>query len=121
MMLKRRDFLGGAAAAGAAGIAPRVLRAQEESGGAKTEVPTYKAKVEQLFKSPDRFRNVSISWTGKPGRSWRISSRRRTTPAALQWAAVSCGSAAMVRALRPQSARLIARSTVNMAKWSSAT
>src|SRR6185369_14407894 len=58
MNIKRRDFLGVAAAAGAASIAPRVLRAQEESGGAKAEVPTYKAKVEKLFKSPDRYPNA---------------------------------------------------------------
>jgi len=58
MKLIRRDFLGVAAAAGVASIGPGVLRAQEESGGAKVEAPTYMAKVEKLFKSPDRYPNA---------------------------------------------------------------
>ena len=59
MKLKRRDFLGvAAAAAGAASITPSVLRAQEGSGGPKVEAPTYRAKVEKLFKSPDRYPNA---------------------------------------------------------------
>jgi streptogramin lyase len=58
MEFKRRDFLAVAAAAGSAAIAPRVLRAQEASGGAKVEIPTYKAKVEKLFKTPDRYPNA---------------------------------------------------------------
>src|ERR1700730_15272597 len=58
MPIKRRDFLGVAAAAGAASITSTVLRAQEESGGGKIEAPTYKAKVEKLFKSPDRYPNA---------------------------------------------------------------
>src|SRR5579864_8771689 len=53
MDLKRRDFLGIAAA-----IAPRALRAQEAAGDAKVEAPTYKAKVEKLFKTPDRYPNA---------------------------------------------------------------
>lgn len=57
MELKRRDFLRVAAAAGSAAIAPRALRAQEDSGKAKRDIPTYKAKVEKLFKSPDRYPN----------------------------------------------------------------
>src|SRR3954447_15389069 len=55
---KRRDFLALTAAAGAASITSRVLLAQDESGGGKVEVPTYKAKVEKLFKSPDRYPNA---------------------------------------------------------------
>jgi streptogramin lyase len=58
MDLKRRDFLGiAAAAAGPAALMPRVLRAQEGSA-AKVEIPTYKAKVEKLFKTPDRYPNA---------------------------------------------------------------
>jgi len=58
MELKRRDFLGVAAAAGSAAFASRTLRAQEASGEAKIEAPTYKAKVEKLFKTPDRYPNA---------------------------------------------------------------
>jgi hypothetical protein len=54
MDLKRRDFLRTAAAFSAAMIA----RAQEEGGGRPTEAPTYKAKVEKLFKTPDRYPNA---------------------------------------------------------------
>jgi streptogramin lyase len=57
MELKRRDFLRVAAAAGSAAIAPNALRAQEGSSKAKEDIPTYKAKVEKLFKSPDRYPN----------------------------------------------------------------
>lgn len=53
MELKRRDFLGAAAAV----IAARVARAQEGSA-AKAEIPTYAAKVEKLFKTPDRYPNA---------------------------------------------------------------
>lgn len=56
MDLKRRDFLGVAAAAGSAAIVPQALQAQEASD--KVEAPTYKAKVEKLFKSPDRYPNA---------------------------------------------------------------
>jgi streptogramin lyase len=55
MQLRRRDFLGGAAAVA---IAPAVIRAQEDPGAAKVAVPTYKAKVEKLFKTPDRYPNA---------------------------------------------------------------
>jgi streptogramin lyase len=55
MQLRRRDFLGGAAAVV---IAPAVIRAQEDPGAAKVAVPTYKAKVEKLFKTPDRYPNA---------------------------------------------------------------
>src|SRR5882724_5289437 len=98
MDLKRRDFLGIAAAAGSAAITPRALRAQAPSGAANVEAPTYKAKVEKLFKTPDRYPNAleampmpsglairfqsgSTSLTGRPERSWRTSSQRRTTRA----------------------------------------
>src|SRR5579871_6383024 len=56
MEIKRREFLGGAAAMGAV-MMPRLLRAQEGSAK-KMEVPTYKAKVEKLFKTPDRYPNA---------------------------------------------------------------
>jgi streptogramin lyase len=56
MEIKRREFLGGAAAMGAV-VMPRLLRAQEGSTK-KMEVPTYKAKVEKLFKTPDRYPNA---------------------------------------------------------------
>jgi streptogramin lyase len=58
MELERRQFLGVAGAACAAAIATPALRAQEESGAAKVEAPTYKAKVEKLFKTPDRYPNA---------------------------------------------------------------
>jgi streptogramin lyase len=57
MELKRRDFLGVAGAVGTAAIAARVARAQEGSA-AKAEIPTYAAKVEKLFKTPDRYPNA---------------------------------------------------------------
>src|SRR5689334_21489924 len=58
MELKRRHFLGVAATAGSAAITQQMLRAQEGSGAAKPEAPTYKAKVEKLFKTPDRYPNA---------------------------------------------------------------
>jgi len=58
MELKRRDFLAAAAAAGSAAMAPKVVRAQEGSSAGKAEIPTYKAKVEKLFKTPDRYPNA---------------------------------------------------------------
>src|SRR5438874_1506406 len=64
MTLRRRDFLGTALAFGAAAVAiPELLRAQEAApaaGGRGNAVPTptYDAKVEKLFKSPDRYPNA---------------------------------------------------------------
>src|ERR1700704_4510950 len=58
MALKRRDFLGIALAAGSGAITPQALRAQEAAGDAKYEAPTHKAKVEKLFKTPDRYPNA---------------------------------------------------------------
>lgn len=54
MDFKRRDFVKLAPAA----IAAPALRAQEGSGAAKIDAPVYKAKVEKLFKSPDRYPNA---------------------------------------------------------------
>ena len=51
MELKRRDLLGLAAVASSATITRQGLRAQEASGVANVEAPTYKAKVEKLFNS----------------------------------------------------------------------
>jgi streptogramin lyase len=45
-------------AAGSAAIAPQALRSQETSGDTKSDIPTYKAKVEKLFKTPDRYPNA---------------------------------------------------------------
>jgi streptogramin lyase len=56
MEIKRRDFLGGAAAVGAM-MTQRTLWAQEGSAK-KMETPTYKAKIEKLFKTPDRYPNA---------------------------------------------------------------
>src|ERR1043165_8443121 len=64
MRLRRRDFLGTALTAGAAAVAaPAWLRAQDAPApaggrGSAANVPTYDAKVEQLFKSPDRYPNA---------------------------------------------------------------
>src|SRR4051812_40006972 len=58
MKLKRREFFGVATAAGAAAFTPKTLRAQEASGEAKVQAPTYQAKVEKLFKTPDRYPNA---------------------------------------------------------------
>jgi hypothetical protein len=59
MAMKRRDFLGTALAAGI-GAAASPLRAQDEGRGGRgsTPPPAYQAKVEQLFKSPDRYPNA---------------------------------------------------------------
>ncbi len=59
MERKRRDFLKVASVAGAAAFAPSALRAQEGSGAAKAaDIPTYKAQVEKLYKTPDRYPNA---------------------------------------------------------------
>ena len=64
MKLRRRDFLGAALAASAAAVAaPALIRAQDDApagggrGGA-APIPTYVPKVENLFKSPDRYPNA---------------------------------------------------------------
>ena len=54
MEFNRRDFVRLAPAA----LAAQSLRAQEASGGAKIDAPIYQAKVEKLFKSPDRYPNA---------------------------------------------------------------
>src|SRR5215212_4417028 len=57
MELKRRDFLAGTVMASSAAT-PQALRAQEAPSDARVQVPTYKAKVEKLFKTPDRYPNA---------------------------------------------------------------
>ena len=56
MPLKRREFLGTGAAVAAA-LNTKPLRAQE-GAPAKIDAPTYPAKVEKLYKSPDRYPNA---------------------------------------------------------------
>jgi hypothetical protein len=56
MAIQRRDFLR-TVAAGSAAMLP--LAAQQGSGGkTKAEIPTFEAKVEKLFKTPDRYPNA---------------------------------------------------------------
>ena len=57
MRIDRRNFLGTALATGAAAFtAPRLLRAQTPAPPAAA--PIHDAKVEKLFKSPDRYPNA---------------------------------------------------------------
>ena len=59
MSMKRREFLG-AALAGAAALSAEV-KAQDDAargGRGNNPPPTYQAKVEKLFKSPDRYPNA---------------------------------------------------------------
>jgi streptogramin lyase len=58
MGLKRRDFLRVAAAAGSTAITSQALHAQEAPARANAPAPTYPAKVEKLFKTPDRYPNA---------------------------------------------------------------
>jgi streptogramin lyase len=61
--MRRRDFLGTALTAGAAAFAaPALVRAQDAAPAAgrgnTPATPTYVPKVEQLYKSPDRYPNA---------------------------------------------------------------
>jgi hypothetical protein len=57
--MRRRDFFGAALAAGVGVVAAPRLGAQDEPAGrGGTPTPTYQAKVEKLFKSPDRYPNA---------------------------------------------------------------
>jgi streptogramin lyase len=60
--MRRRDFFRTAMAAGVGSIATSQLSAQEPApargGGDAPKVPTYKIKVELLWKSPDRYPNA---------------------------------------------------------------
>jgi hypothetical protein len=58
MHMRRRDFLGTALAAGVGVVTGPRLGAQDEAGRGSTPTPTYQAKVEKLFKSPDRYPNA---------------------------------------------------------------
>ena len=56
--MRRRDFLGTSLAAGVGAVAATSLGAQESGGRGNAPTPTYQAKVEKLFKSPDRYPNA---------------------------------------------------------------
>src|SRR6187401_2217162 len=57
MRIDRRNFIGTALATGAAAFtAPRLLRAQTPAP--PSAAPIHDAKVEKLFKSPDRYPNA---------------------------------------------------------------
>jgi hypothetical protein len=58
MKIRRRDFFGTTLAAGVGAVAATGLRAQEAPGRGSAPTPTYQAKVEKLFKSPDRYPNA---------------------------------------------------------------
>ena len=58
MKMRRRDFFGTTLAAGVGAVAATGLRAQEGAGRGSAPTPTYQAKVEKLFKSPDRYPNA---------------------------------------------------------------
>jgi len=58
MKMRRRDFLGTSLAAGVGAVAATSLGAQESGGRGNAPTPTYQAKVEKLFKSPDRYPNA---------------------------------------------------------------
>jgi streptogramin lyase len=59
MKMRRRDFLATAAAAGVGAYASDSLSAQDPAPAAsKPKPPTYKIKVELLYKSPDRYPNA---------------------------------------------------------------
>jgi hypothetical protein len=58
MKIRRRDFFGTTLAAGVGAVASTGLRAQEGPGRGSAPTPTYQAKVEKLFKSPDRYPNA---------------------------------------------------------------
>jgi streptogramin lyase len=57
MKIRRREFFGTAAAAGAGLMAKPTLFAQEEQRAA-AKAPTYSPKIELLYKSPDRYPNA---------------------------------------------------------------
>ena len=62
MQIKRREFFGTALAAGMSVVAADRLAAQDDApargGRGAAPTPTYPAKVEKLFKSPDRYPNA---------------------------------------------------------------
>jgi hypothetical protein len=62
MKMRRRDFFGTTLAAGVGAVAATGLGAQEDTAGrggrGSAPTPTYQAKVEKLFKSPDRYPNA---------------------------------------------------------------
>lgn len=61
MEIKRRDFLTSALVAGAAAtLSPAFGQEQAPAGGGRgdAKIPTYQAKVEKLYKSPDRYPNA---------------------------------------------------------------
>jgi hypothetical protein len=57
MKMRRRDFFGTTLAAGVGAVAATGLGAQE-GGRGSAPTPTFQAKVEKLFKSPDRYPNA---------------------------------------------------------------
>src|SRR3954467_3970600 len=62
MRIRRRDFFGTTLAVGIGSVAATGLAAQEDTAGrggrGSAPTPTYQAKVEKLFKSPDRYPNA---------------------------------------------------------------
>jgi hypothetical protein len=61
MKIRRRDFFGSTLAAAVGAVTVTRLGAQEDTagrGGRGSATPTYPAKVEKLFKSPDRYPNA---------------------------------------------------------------
>jgi hypothetical protein len=60
MQIRRREFLSSAVAAGISAAAGKTLVAQDEASARSNapKIPTYQAKVEKLFKSPDRYPNA---------------------------------------------------------------
>ena len=58
--MRRREFFGNALAAGiaAAGVGVRAQDEPARGGRGAAPTPTYAAKVEKLFKSPDRYPNA---------------------------------------------------------------
>ncbi len=56
--MRRREFFRSALAAGIATSVTGRLSAQDEGGRGAAQTPTYTAKVEKLFKSPDRYPNA---------------------------------------------------------------
>src|SRR5215213_11166122 len=60
MRMKRREFLGTALSAGVAARGVNLSAQEEVARGGRVAVPTptFAAKVEKLFKSPDRYPNA---------------------------------------------------------------
>jgi hypothetical protein len=56
--MRRREFFQSALAAGFTTAIGGTLNAQDEGGRGAAQTPTYQAKVEKLFKSPDRYPNA---------------------------------------------------------------